>query len=227
MKHAFLVLALIFSTTAFAAGNKVGKIDEDAIKTPEASIKALLDGNQRFVSGKTLKHNYRDDQKNTAADQHPHAAVLACLDSRVAPEIVFDQSFGDIFVGRVAGNIENTDMIGSLEFAAKVKGVRSIMVLGHNSCGAVVGACKDVKLGSLTSLLAEIKPAVNETAKKFPNMDKNSAEFHDHVSSENVRMTVKDITKNSETLATLVKEGKLKVVGGMYDLNTGKVSIVE
>lgn len=223
-----LIFALVMFSglTAFSSAD-FGKVNESEIKTPDQSIQVLMDGNKRFVSGKVLNHKYQEDQKNTAADQHPHAAVLACLDSRVAPEIVFDQSFGDIFVGRVAGNVENTDMIGSLEFAAKAKGVRSIMVMGHTACGAVIGACKDVKMGSLTSLLKEIQPAVKETKKKYPKMKEDTAEFHDHVSTENVKKTVKDILERSTILADLVKEGKLKVVGAMYDLNTGKVSLIE
>jgi carbonic anhydrase len=118
-------------------------------------------------------------------------------------------------------------MVGSLEFATKAKGVRSIMVMGHTACGAVIGACKDVKMGSLTALLKEIKPAVKEARKKHPKIKEDSAEFHDHVSTENVKKTVSDILKRSQILADLVKEGKLKIVGAMYDLNTGKVSLVE
>jgi carbonic anhydrase len=223
-----LLPSIIFWATLPAFGSApVGKVDESSIKTPDQSIQALLDGNQRFVSGKLLGHNYQDDQKSTAGDQHPHSAVLACLDSRVAPEVVFDQSIGDIFVGRVAGNVENTDMVGSLEFAAKVKGVRSIVVMGHTSCGAVIGACKNVKMGSLTALLNEIQPAVKATKKNHPKMDAESSEFHNHVSAENVKITVRDILRKSPILAELVKDGKLKVVGAMYDLSTGKVSLVD
>lgn len=222
-----LFVSIVFSGLSAFGNQDFGKINEADFKTPDQSIQALIDGNQRFVSGKVLNHKYQDDQKNTAADQHPHAAVLACLDSRVAPEILFDQSLGDIFVGRVAGNVANTDMIGSLEFAAKVKGVRSIMVLGHTACGAVIGACKDVKMGSLTSLLKEIKPAIKEAKKKFPKIKEDSSEFQDHVSAENVKQTVLSISKRSKILSDLVKEGKLKIIGAMYDLNTGKVSLID
>lgn len=221
-----IATVLLFGMSVFGS-EEYGKINEAELKTPDQSIQALIDGNQRFVSGKVLNHKYQEDQKSVAADQHPHAAVLACLDSRVAPEIILDQSLGDIFVGRVAGNVESTDMLGSLEFAAKVKGVRSIMVMGHTSCGAVIGACKDVKMGSLTSLLKEIKPAIKETKKKFPKMKEDSTEFYDHASVENVKETVSNIAKRSKILSDLVKEGKLKIVGAMYDLNTGKVTLVD
>jgi carbonic anhydrase len=154
----------------------------------------------------------------------PYAVVLSCLDSRIPPEIVFDQGIGDLFVARVAGNIENQDILGSLEFATQVKGSKLIVVLGHTSCGAVEGACQEVKMGNLTGLLSEIEPAVKKVSKSHPDLHKNSKEFVEHVSDENVKRTVKDLIRRSDIIQNLVKEGKLKVVGAKYDVATGKVS---
>jgi len=199
-------------------------VDEDKIKTPSQAIEELKKGNLRFLDGKQLKQDFLSQVKATSAGQHPYAVVLSCLDSRVPPEIIFDQGIGDIFVARVAGNIENQDILGSLEFAIKVKGSKVIVVLGHSSCGAIEGACQDVKLGNLTGLLAEVEPAIKKVSKKHSNLDKSSKEFSEHVSDENVQQTVKDLMWRSEIIKTLVKEGKLLVVGAKYDVATGKVS---
>jgi carbonic anhydrase len=164
----------------------------------------------------------------TATAQHPKAVILSCLDSRVPVELVFDQGIGDIFVGRVAGNIEDEDQLGSMEFATKLAGAKLVMVLGHLRCGAVNGAADGAKLGNLTALLAKIRPAV-DAVEGFKPEERNSsnAAFMEKAIEENVRMTVADIRKSSPVLAELEKAGDIKIVGAMYDLNTGKVELLE
>jgi carbonic anhydrase len=202
-------------------------VDESNIQTPDRALAELIKGNKRFLEKKTLKQDFLSQIKATSGGQHPYAVILSCLDSRVPPEIVFDQGIGDLFVARVAGNIENQDILGSFEFATQVKGSKLIVVLGHTSCGAVEGACQEVKLGNLTGLLSEIEPAVKKTAKNHPGMDKKSKQFVEHVSDENVKQTVKDLIKRSDIIQALVKEGKLKVVGAKYDVSNGKVTFFE
>jgi carbonic anhydrase len=152
-------------------------------------------------------------------DQHPHSVILSCLDSRVPPEIIFDQGFGNIFVARVAGNIEDDNILGSMEYATKVKGTKLVVVMGHNKCGAVKGAVDNAELGNLTQLVDQIKPAI--TGDKS-NLDK----MLDETSRKNVKLQIESILKNSEVIAGLVKEGKVKIVGAYYDLNTGKVEFI-
>jgi len=235
MKKIFIValLPFLFSFSTYAKSeNKNTKtssaesVDESKITSPDEALAALTEGNQRFVSKKALKQDFNEQVQNTKSDQHPFAAVISCLDSRVPPEIVFDQGFGDIFVGRVAGNVVNPDLLGSLEFATKVKGSKLIMVLGHTSCGAVAGACGDVKLGSLTQLLDKIKPSVDKVKSTNKKFDPKSMKNVDEVAIANVQFQADRITKESSIIADLVKEGKVKVVGAMYNLETGKVSVI-
>ena len=220
-----LFFAALLMTSSLHAATPKGAPVKGA--TPDAAITELLEGNKRFAAGKKTKHNYMKQAQATAGDQNPFAAIVSCLDSRIPAEIVFDQGIGDLFVARVAGNIENRDILGSLEFAAQVEGVRTIVVMGHNSCGAVIGACKNVKLGNLTGLLDEIKPAVKLAKKSRPDLKEDTSEFYDHVSAENVKKTVGDIVKKSDVIRKLVDDGKLKVVGAMYNLNTGLVTLVQ
>lgn len=202
-------------------------VDESRIQTPDEAIAELINGNKRFLDKKFLKQDFHSQIKATSGGQHPYAVILSCLDSRVPPEIIFDQGIGDLFVARVAGNIENQDILGSFEFATKVKGSKLIVVLGHTACGAVEGACNDVKLGNLTGLLAEIEPAVKKMAKKHPGMDKKSKDFVEHVSDENVKQTARDIVRRSEIIQSLVNEGQLKVIGAKYDVTNGQVTFFE
>lgn len=192
-----------------------------------SALSELEGGNRRFVAGSPLPRDRHAEVQATREDQKPFAAVLSCIDSRVPPEIVFDQGIGDLFVARVAGNVENVDVLGSLEFAAAVKGVPLVVVMGHDGCGAVAGACKGVKLGNLTTLLAEIEPAVREVARQQPKADHASRRFQDEVAKANVKRTVRDLTSRSSVLAKLVAEGKLKIVGAMYELETGKVVFLD
>jgi len=202
------------------------EVDEDKITSPDEAITALMAGNERFVSGETLPQEFAKQIEKTSGDQHPYAAILSCLDSRIPPEIVFDQGIGDIFVGRVAGNVEDINMIGSFEFAAALKGVKAIVVMGHTACGAVIGACQNAKLGNLTLLLDEIQPAVEVVKAEHPNENVCASPHVNDISEVNVVQTIKGIRAKSPVLVDLEKEGKLKIVGAMYDTTTGKVSFL-
>jgi carbonic anhydrase len=213
--------ALALSATSFADGHDV---DEKAITTPDQALQALKDGNLRFVSGNTLNQDFMKQIEATADGQQPYAGVLSCLDSRVPPEIVFDQGIGDIFVGRVAGNVEDINMLGSFEFAGELVGVKLLVVMGHTSCGAVKGACAGAELGNLTSLLADIEPAVEIVRTRIESGEVCDAQHIDHIAEENVRKTIADIRAASPVLVNLEEAGKLKIVGAMYDVSNGVVT---
>ena len=190
--------------------------------SPDQAINILKEGNSRFRAGTPLKRNLKSLISETALGQYPFASVVACIDSRSAPEIVFDQSIGDIFVTRVAGNIVNDDMIGSLEYASKVAGSRLIVVLGHTNCGAIKGACDGVKLGNLTGLLAKIQPAVI-AAKSDGERSSKNYKFVNAVTEIKFTDSIKTIRERSPILRELESQGKLKIVGATYYTSTGKV----
>ncbi|MBT8038168.1 MAG: carbonic anhydrase [Verrucomicrobiae bacterium] len=202
--------------------------DQQKAMTPDGVLAYLMAGNKRFAENKLTPKNVPERIAQTSKGQFPKAVILSCLDSRVPVEKVFDQGIGDIFVGRVAGNVENVDQLGSMEFATKLAGSKVVMVLGHTACGAVKGACDGAKMGNLTALLSKIEPAVKAVDGYKPE-ERNSKniEFVNKVVNQNVHQTVADIRKRSEILAQLEKEGKIKIVGGVYDLKTGKVTLLD
>jgi carbonic anhydrase len=196
--------------------------------TPDAVLTSLMDGNKRFMTGKISDPNIKARIKASASGQYPKAVILSCLDSRVPVEQVFDVGIGDVFVGRVAGNVENVDQLGSMEFATAAAGAKLVMVLGHEACGAVKGACDGVEMGNLTALLDKIEPAV-EAVDGFEPSERNSKnpDFVAKVVEKNVRLTVADIRKRSSVLAGLEKEGKVKIVGAVYSLHDGSVTLLK
>lgn len=181
---------------------------------PIAEIKA---GNQRFLSGNLQNINIKEMIATTSDDQHPFVAVLSCMDSRIPVEVIFDQGIGNMFVTRVAGNVADVNVLGSLEYATKVKGSKLIIVLGHNKCGAISGALDDVKLGNLTALLKQIKPAIilDSTGDKIQSAN--------NTARRNVQLTMVEIHKKSPIMNELFKEGTLKMIGAYYDVTTGKI----
>jgi carbonic anhydrase len=194
-----------------------------AAMTPESALAELKAGNARFVAGHPLLRNMPADVKATASGQYPFAVVLSCLDSRQPIEIVLDQGIGDIFSARVAGNVLNEDILGSMEFACKVSGSKLIAIIGHSNCGAIKGAVDDVELGNLTGLLGKIKPAMDAIpADVTPRTSKNS-EFVDQVAEANVRLVMQQIRDRSPILKEMLDNGQIGLVGGMYDLSTGEV----
>lgn len=190
------------------------------INTPDEALQELKDGNKRFINDKRMVRNYKSEISATSGDQHPHSLILSCLDSRITPELLFDQGIGDLFVARVAGNVEDPNILGSMEFATKVKGVKLIVVMGHNKCGAVKGAIDNAELGNLTQLVDQIKPAIKGDKSK-PD------EMLDETAKNNVKMTISDILKYSPVISELHAKGAVKIVGAYYDLTSGVVTFME
>lgn len=203
--------------------------DQQSSLTPDQALRSLMEGNKRYVDGKIKDLNIKENIAATSQSQHPLAVVLSCVDSRVIVENVFDQGIGDIFVARVAGNIVNNDILGSFEFTTKLAGAKLIMVLGHEACGAVKGACDQAELGNLTGLLEKISPAVDAVKGKYPEQEQNSknASLVTEAAKENVRLTVNNIRKNSQVLADMEKSGDIKVVGAYYSLQNGEVTLID
>lgn len=195
-------------------------------KTPEVVLEKLMAGNARFQSGQTSQRNLLREAKLTSGQQFPIAAVLSCLDSRVPIEIVFDQGIGDVFVGRVAGNVADKDMVGSLEFATRVSGAKVILVLGHESCGAVRGAIAGVELGNLTQLLERIAPAEDYAVDYTGERSPGNPAFVDAVSVANVVRTINEVRRLSPIIAEMEESGEIMLVGGYYTLSSGNVSLV-
>jgi carbonic anhydrase len=193
--------------------------------TPSQVIDELKKGNERFRAGKMAPRDYLAEKRSSAGGQYPAAVILGCLDSRVPAEIVFDTGIGDTFVGRVAGNVVNDDMLGSMEFACGVAGAKVVLVLGHTACGAVKGTIDDVVLGNLTGLLARIKPAISATKFDGEKSSKNAG-YVDAVARTNVVLGIAEIRRRSPILEDLEKKGKIKIAGAMYDLSSGAVEFV-
>jgi carbonic anhydrase len=216
----------VLDSSTGAAASPSTKESQSAM-TPQQALAELSEGNKRFVAGKPLHRDFRADVKSTSLGQYPFAVVLSCLDSRQPIEIVLDQGIGDIFSARVAGNVLNDDILGSLEFACKVSGSKLIAVIGHSNCGAIKGAVDDVQLGNLTALLTKIKPAIDSVpAAVQPRTSKNYA-FVDQVSEANVKLVMKEIREHSPVLREMLDKGEIGLVGGMYDLSTGKVQFYD
>jgi len=212
--------------TAYKNGHIMTKAEQDSL-TPDHVLQQFQDGNERFNTGNITQREHSEAiRKAATGGQFPKAMVLSCVDSRVPVEDVFDQGIGDVFVGRVAGNFVNTDLLGSMEFACKVAGAKLIIVMGHQHCGAVKGAIDDVHLGNITSMLANIKPAV-EMSKNFEGekSSKNEA-YVKLVAQNNVRNTIAQIRVKSEILKEMEAKGEIKIVGAFYTLRTGKLEFV-
>lgn len=200
------------------------KKKRQAISAAEA-LQLLEDGNQRFQKQQFLKRDFEAERKATSSGQYPFAVVLSCIDSRVPAEIIFDQGIGDIFNVKIAGNVVDEDVIGSLEFACKLSGVKLLLILGHTSCGAVKGACDHVKLGKLTGILEKIEPAVS-AVKTPPDVlrDSSNADFVNEVARKNVSLSMENIVRESAVLREMHDANEIKMVGAMYDIATGIVN---
>jgi len=188
--------------------------------TPKCAHDILVEGNKRFAQNLKAQRNLQDQVYETSEGQYPFAVVLSCIDSRVTAELIFDQGIGDIFSVRVAGNIVNEDVLGSMEYACKVAGSRIVVVVGHTKCGAVTSACKNVELGNITTLLSKIKPAVNAIRKDESEMSDTQIE---EVSVLNVQLSIERIRNESPILAEMEQNGEIEIVGANYDINTGAV----
>ena len=203
--------------------------ETQATMTPEKSLQYLKEGNLRFQNNLKANRNLLEQVNDTREGQFPFATILSCIDSRVSAELVFDQGLGDIFSARIAGNFVNEDILGSMEFACKLAGTKLIVVLGHTSCGAVKGACDNAQLGNLTNMLGKIKPAVEAVTEPKDESLRNSSnlEFVNKVAEKNVQLTIDRILNESEVLADMHKNGEIMIVGAMYDIKDGSVTLYE
>lgn len=199
--------------------------ENQAKLSPDSVLEDLMSGNERFVNAKMSDRDYKSQVNQAVEGQWPKAVVLGCIDSRVPVETIMDQGVGDIFVARVAGNFENTDILGSMEYSCKVAGSKLVMVLGHESCGAVKAACDDVKLGNITHLLSNITPAV-EATEVAGERNSSNGDFVAKVIENNVKMTMDRIREKSPILKEMEEKGEIKIVGGVYALSTGKITLI-
>lgn len=195
--------------------------------TPSQAIELLKEGNKRFVNNLKVNRNLLQQVNETSSGQYPLAVILSCIDSRTSAELIFDQGLGDIFSVRIAGNIVNEDILGSMEFACKVAGAKAIVVLGHSKCGAVKGACDHVEMGNLTNLLSKLQPAVYAEKTIHENRTSANDDFVEKVATLNVKMAMHQIHEKSTILNDLIAEGQIAMIGGMYDVETGIVEFYE
>lgn len=191
--------------------------------TPRIALELLKEGNKRFINNLKINRNLLQQVNETSDAQHPFAIILSCIDSRTSAELIFDQGLGDIFSVRIAGNIINEDILGSMEFACKVAGSKIIVVLGHTRCGAVKGACDHIEMGNLTALLSKLQPAVYEEKTETENRNSGNESFVEKVSVINVKRTVHAIMERSPILKEMIQSGTLGIVGGTHDITTGAV----
>ncbi|MEM7086855.1 MAG: carbonic anhydrase family protein [Bacteroidota bacterium] len=203
--------------------------ETQAAMTPSLALQELKEGNVRFQNSVKAERNLMEQVGDTSGGQFPFATVLSCIDSRVSSELIFDQGIGDIFSVRIAGNFVNEDILGSMEFACKLAGTKLLVVLGHTACGAVKGACDHAEMGNLTKLIEKITPAVNAVTTPEDASSRTSAniEFVNNVAEMNVNMTIDRIVAESSILAEMQNNGEIKILGGMYDINTGSVQFFE
>jgi carbonic anhydrase len=195
--------------------------------SPTMALNLLKDGNKRFVNNLKINRNLLQQANETSDGQHPFAVILSCIDSRTSAELIFDQGLGDIFSVRIAGNIVNEDILGSMEFGCKVAGAKIIVVLGHTKCGAVKGACDNVALGNLTGLIEKIKPAVDQEMSTTTNRNSSNSTFVENVAELNVSLSVKNILLKSPIIAEMVKNEEITIVGGVHDISSGEVKFFE
>lgn len=193
--------------------------------TPQIALDLLKEGNERFLKNERRDRDLLEQVSHTSGGQYPFAVVLSCIDSRTSSELIFDQGIGHIFSARVAGNVVNEDILGSMEYSCKVAGSKLVAVIGHSKCGAVTAACQNVELGNITALLSKVKPAI-DTIK--PTVDDiSSPESVQKVADENVKVAMDEVRKKSEILAQMERDGEIKIVGGMYDVESGEVKFFD
>jgi carbonic anhydrase len=237
LRFAIMLIAAFSFSTILMANDMEGKGNPDEYKTqtaesqakmtPEKAVKMLKEGNKRFVSDEMINRDLLAQVEQTSTGQYPFAAVVSCIDSRIPTEIVFDQGVGDIFNARIAGNFVNDDILGSLEFACKVAGSKTIVVMGHTECGAVKGACDNVKLGNLTGMLDKIQPAIDAVTDIKENRNSSNKEFVQKVADMNVELTIEKIKSDSPVLKEMYDNGEISIVGAMYDVHSGEVTFMK
>lgn len=199
---------------------------QDSIK-PIAALEILKNGNNRFINNLKAHRNLLEQVNETRNGQWPFAIILSCIDSRTSAELIFDQGLGDVFSVRIAGNIINTDILGSMEFACKVAGSKLIVVLGHSKCGAIKGACDHVEMGNLTELLSKIQPAVYQEQSTLENRNSSNTNFVENVAEINVKRSVKNIIERSSVLDQMIKNGEIGIIGAMHNIENGEVTFYD
>jgi carbonic anhydrase len=233
MRIFYSLLVLILVTSSALAENSTVLVErvltqeEQAALTPDQVLTALKQGNQRFLSGTVTSRDHSAQVRSAALGQFPKAIVLSCVDSRIPVEDVFDRGIGDIFVARVAGNFENTDILGSMEFATFVSGARLVVVMGHSDCGAVKAAIDGAELGNITAMLENIKPAIDSLADYKGDKTSANPDFVRKVTIRNIEISIEDIRKRSPVIDNLEREGKVKIVGALYDMKTGAITFLD
>lgn len=200
--------------------------EEQRALTPEGVLQTLKDGNKRFAANSLTARDHSAMVRDAARGQYPKAVILSCLDSRIPVEDVFDRGIGDLFVARVAGNFVNTDILGSMEFGCRVMGARLILVLGHESCGAITSTIDNVQLGNITSMLANIRPAVDRSKNFEGEQVSSNAAFVERVTHENILHTIETIRNNSPILKEMESKGEIKIIGGHYNMHTGMITFL-
>jgi len=195
--------------------------------TPEMALNLLKEGNKRFINNLKINRNLLQQANETSDGQHPFAVILSCIDSRTSVELIFDQGLGDVFSVRIAGNIINEDILGSMEFACKVAGSKFIVVLGHSKCGAIKGACDHVEMGNLTALLSKIQPAVYDEKTETETRNSSNSDFVEKVAAINVKRTVNAIIQRSPILSQMIERGEIGIIGGHHDIATGEVAFFQ
>lgn len=206
---------------------RLHNIEDQKSLTPKLALTFLKEGNQRFVANLKAHSNLLEQVNETKAGQFPFAIILSCIDSRTSAELIFDQGLGDIFSARIAGNVLNEDIIGSMEFACKLAGSKLIVVLGHSHCGAITGACHGTELGHLTNLLAKVKPSIEYVQKQHQHLDIRSKEAVDQVAFHNVEHTISHILEKSAVLKEMYEAGDIGIVGAFYKVETGEVDFIQ
>ena len=201
--------------------------ETQASLTPELAFQILKEGNARFTNNLKINRNLLQQLNETSKEQYPFAVVLSCIDSRTSAELIFDQGFGDLFSIRIAGNIVNEDILGSMEFACKIAGAKIVVVLGHSGCGAIKGACDDIKLGNLTTLIGKLKLAMARVLEPTTNRNSMNLEFVEKVAAANVCLTIANIKHQSEILREMQDNNEIAIVGGMYKIETGSIEFYQ
>jgi carbonic anhydrase len=208
---------------------KAHSSDTQKTISPLKALEILKEGNQRFISNLKANRNLLQQANDTREGQWPFAVILSCIDSRTSAELIFDQGLGDVFSIRIAGNVVNTDIIGSIEFACKVAGSKLIVVMGHTKCGAIKGACDHLEMGNLTELLAKVQPAVYQETLTLEPAERNSknGKFVENVATLNVKRSVKTIIDRSYILEQMIEKGEIAIIGAKHDLDRGLVEFYE
>lgn len=232
------LVILVVSTLSVAYSNNTASIENTLLgktitqekqqnMSPMQALKRLKDGNQRFLQNRMMDRNYLQQAKRASYGQFPFAVVLNCMDSRSVPEFIFDQGLADLFTLRIAGNILNDDILGSMEFATKVVGARLIVVLGHTGCGAIAGACQDVKLGHLTDFISKIKPVVEPSMKEAGTKHCEDPKLMNAIAKNNALQVVQQILARSPIVKGLVSSKQVGIVAGLHNIKTGEIRFFE